>query len=72
MVAPIRQKVTCVCGLLRGLHSHRRGRYVVFKIGYKKDGEEVITKLQLQCLTCGVQQTFNVEEIKDEKKRKIL
>lgn len=69
-VVPIRRKVECVCGTLRALHSHRRGKYSVFEVGYEKNGKVIIQKLILRCLTCGVEQTIKLEEKQNGKDKR--
>jgi hypothetical protein len=74
MAVPIMRKLECVCGRLRGKSSHRRGKYVVYEIGYTdKQGEEHINKLKLECLTCCKTKEYEViqNERKKDKKHKI-
>lgn len=71
MAIPIRRKLECVCGRLRGKSSHRRGKYVVYELGYTdKKGKEHINKLKLECLTCCKTQVYEVKNDKRQENKK--
>jgi hypothetical protein len=74
MGLPIRRKLDCECGLLRSTMSHRRGKFIVYELGYiDKDKKEVIQKLELECITCNKKKEFILENKNEQnKKRKTI
>lgn len=68
--APYRKRLECKCDTLtyRSKSSRRRGLYRVYESGYYKEKVFKMSSLNLLCLSCGLERTFNLEVKKDERK----